>query len=50
MCGIVGIWNLDSQAVDLDALRRATNAIRHRGPNDEGYLLADTRLNRAISE
>ena len=49
MCGIVGIWNLDSQAVDLDALRRATNAIRHRGPDDEGYLLADTRLNRAIS-
>ena len=28
MCGIVGIWNLDSQAVDLDALRRATTAIR----------------------
>ena len=24
MCGIVGIWNLDSQPVDLDALQRAT--------------------------
>lgn len=49
MCGIVGIWKLDSQAIDLDALQRATKAIRHRGPDDEGYLLVDTRLNRTVS-
>jgi asparagine synthase (glutamine-hydrolysing) len=49
MCGIVGIWNLDSQAVDPEALQQATTEIRHRGPDDEGYLLVDTQLKRAIS-
>lgn len=49
MCGIFGIWNLDQQPVDLTGLQRATNAIRHRGPDDEGYLLADTHATRAVS-
>lgn len=43
MCGIVGIWNLDREPVDVAKLQLATNAIRHRGPDDEGYLLVDTR-------
>ena len=47
MCGIVGTWNFDGRGVDLAALRRATTAIRHRGPDDEGYLLVDTRSGRA---
>jgi asparagine synthase (glutamine-hydrolysing) len=46
MCGIVGTWNFDGRGVDLAALRRATTAIRHRGPDDEGYLLIDTRSGR----
>jgi asparagine synthase (glutamine-hydrolysing) len=49
MCGILGIWNLDKRAIDLGALHRATNAIRHRGPDDEGYLLVDTSSGRAVS-
>ena len=49
MCGIFGIWNLDQQPIELTGLHRATNAIRHRGPDDEGYLLVDTRASRAIS-
>lgn len=49
MCGILGIWNLDGQPVDLNALQRATTAIRHRGPDDEGYLLVDTATGRAES-
>ncbi len=49
MCGIFGIWNLDQQPVDITGLHQATNAIRHRGPDDEGYLLVDTRSSRAIS-
>jgi len=49
MCGIFGIWNLDRQAVDIDALHRATNAIRHRGPDDEGYLLVNTAAGVARS-
>jgi len=46
MCGILGIWNLDGSAVDVAGLERATTAIRHRGPDDEGYLLIDTRSGR----
>jgi asparagine synthase (glutamine-hydrolysing) len=39
MCGIYGIWNTDGRPVDLGALRRATTTLRHRGPDDEGYVL-----------
>ncbi len=48
MCGIYGIWNRDGAPVDLARLERATTAIRHRGPDDEGYLLVDTRGGRAV--
>lgn len=46
MCGIFGIWHHDGRAVDLGALERATSALRHRGPDDEGYLLVATRTGR----
>ena len=49
MCGIFGIWNLEREAVDLGNLQLATNAIRHRGPDDEGYLLVNTRTASAVS-
>ena len=49
MCGIVGIWHLDGAAVGVDNLQLATDAIRHRGPDDEGFLLVDTRAARAVS-
>jgi asparagine synthase (glutamine-hydrolysing) len=49
MCGIFGIWKLDGEAVDQGKLQLATNAIRHRGPDDEGYLLVDTRAGRTRS-
>jgi asparagine synthase (glutamine-hydrolysing) len=42
MCGIFGIWNYGA-AVDVRALERATTAIHHRGPDDEGYLLLNTQ-------
>jgi asparagine synthase (glutamine-hydrolysing) len=48
MCGIFGIWHTDGSAVDLRAVRCATVSLRHRGPDDEGYLLADTRSGRTI--
>ena len=41
MCGIYGIWHRDGQPVDLAALRTATSRLRHRGPDDEGYLLVN---------
>ena len=42
MCGIFGVWHLDGRPVDATAVRRATETIRHRGPDDEGYLWVDT--------
>ncbi len=42
MCGICGIYNINGQPVDPDRLRRMTQLVRHRGPDDEGYLLANT--------
>jgi len=52
MCGIAGIFNFGNQApVDRAALGRATAAMIHRGPDDEGfYCDADLGLgNRRLS-
>ncbi len=39
MCGILGVWHFDGRPVHLPTLRNALASIRHRGPDDEGYLL-----------
>ena len=39
MCGIVGIVNLDRAAADPGLLGRMNEAIRHRGPDEEGSYL-----------
>src|SRR5687768_7987879 len=49
MCGILGIWNLDGQPLDLEALQAATTTIRHRGPDDEGYLLVNATSGKTIA-
>ena len=41
MCGICGIVNAAPGSIDRDALTRANNLIRHRGPDDEGYYVDD---------
>lgn len=38
MCGISGYMSL-KKGVDTGILRRMTDMIRHRGPDDEGYAL-----------
>lgn len=44
MCGIAGFIDLDSQVVGGAALlKHMTDVIRHRGPDDEGYVLIDQR-------
>src|SRR5215204_5307274 len=48
MCGIYGIWNSDGRSLDLRAVQKALRSIRHRGPDDEGYLLVDTRVGRVV--
>lgn len=40
MCGISGIFCLDKdKCADIRLLREMTNAVKHRGPDDEGYFL-----------
>ena len=38
MCGIVGYVNADGSPVDRSLLERMNAAIRHRGPDEDGYL------------
>jgi asparagine synthase (glutamine-hydrolysing) len=44
MCGIAGV--VGARASDLAPVVAMTAALRHRGPDDEGYFLADTRNGR----
>ena len=37
MCGIFGVWNF--HGVNGHTLRSVSSILRHRGPDDEGYLL-----------
>lgn len=38
MCGLVGEIRLDGGKPDLKIIRKMTDALRHRGPDDEGYF------------
>jgi asparagine synthase (glutamine-hydrolysing) len=42
MCGIFGIWCRHGRSVDIPRVQRAVSSTRHRGPDDEGYLFANT--------
>jgi asparagine synthase (glutamine-hydrolysing) len=37
MCGIIGIVNFDQREPSYEALKRMTDAIQHRGPDDCGF-------------
>ena len=39
MCGISGIINLSGQAIETNLLVKMNDALSHRGPDDEGYVL-----------
>jgi len=43
MCGIVGVVNVAGRGVDWTRLRAASERIRRRGPDDEGYLGYESR-------
>jgi asparagine synthase (glutamine-hydrolysing) len=49
MCGIFGVWHRDRQPVDLTAVQYATTILRHRGPDDEGYLLVNTQTGQTVA-
>lgn len=40
MCGITGIFNLNSEAVNQAVLTRMTRLLAHRGPDDEGVYIS----------
>jgi asparagine synthase (glutamine-hydrolysing) len=51
MCGISGVWHYhDGQGRPLEtaAIVRVTNSLRHRGPDDEGYVLINTQTRRTV--
>lgn len=39
MCGIVGVINKTGEPVDISLLTSMAEKIKHRGPDDEGYLI-----------
>ena len=43
MCGIAGIITFDTRFPVLHGITSMTNILRHRGPDDEGYLLMNLR-------
>lgn len=47
MCGIAGVFNLDGSSVAPSLLGRMTRALRHRGPDDEGYVVVNTLTGRS---
>jgi asparagine synthase (glutamine-hydrolysing) len=46
MCGIAGVVRLDERDVDIGAFYRALDLMKHRGPDDEGVVLIDSRTGR----
>lgn len=42
MCGISGIINKTGVPVNGDRIRRITNIVAHRGPDDEGFYFGDS--------
>ena len=37
MCGITGIFNVNSKPVSINILKKMTDIIKHRGPDGEGF-------------
>lgn len=42
MCGIVGFVRSDQRTIDESVLTRMCNAIKHRGPDDDGFYVKDS--------
>lgn len=48
MCGIAGIFNLDGSPVNLQVLKRMSETQAHRGPDDYGFALFNTRNSEVV--
>ena len=50
MCGIVGFTGINRPRGQLlSLLKSMTDSLKHRGPDDEGYLLADTSTGQTVA-
>lgn len=49
MCGIAGIVDLAAGDVSPRQLRAMADAIRHRGPDDEGYVLIGSATSKIVA-
>jgi asparagine synthase (glutamine-hydrolysing) len=49
MCGIAGIVNFTLKPLDLQTLVSVSRKIKHRGPDDEGYLLVNTNSKNILA-
>lgn len=45
MCGIAGIINFNQELENSRSLIKMTDSIKHRGPDDEGYVLFGDNTN-----
>ncbi len=48
MCGIAGAISLNHRPLYVDRLKPMVDVIAHRGPDDAGYLVAQTVTNRSL--
>lgn len=45
MCGIAGIYNLNSEPISVELLKQMIDIIKHRGPDDDGFVLLQAKGN-----
>jgi asparagine synthase (glutamine-hydrolysing) len=49
MCGILGVVGGQESGIDVLAIRNALGSLKHRGPDDEGYLLYHAATRTTVS-
>lgn len=49
MCGLAGVIDLGFGRIEPSVLIAMTDAVHHRGPDDEGYVLIDQRTSESSS-
>ena len=48
MCGITGAYSFKG-SINPDLIRRMTDSLRHRGPDDEGFLAGNSTSSKVVS-